>query len=80
MARMFMKRDTYKYYFKVGNKRVYAGITDDLERREQEHKNKIDKRGHIVQVGHITTRDAAQKWEKEQEKRGIPIREKDINY
>ena len=78
MARMIEKRDTYKYYFKRGKKILYAGITDDLERREKEHKNNIDKRGHIYQVGGITTRDAAQKWEKEQERRGIPIKKKDI--
>jgi len=25
-------RDTYKYQFKIGNKIVHGGITDDLER------------------------------------------------
>ena len=33
-----MARDTYKYHFKKGNKIVHTGITNDLERREQEHK------------------------------------------
>ena len=32
---MSKRRDTYKYYFKVGNKIVHGGITGDLERREE---------------------------------------------
>ena len=58
------KRDTYKYYFKVGNKIVHGGITDDLERREQEHQQKWHN-GHIKQVGRRTTEEAARKWEEE---------------
>jgi predicted GIY-YIG superfamily endonuclease len=57
-------RDTYKYYFKVGNKIVHGGITDDLERREEEHKQKWPN-GHIVQVGRRTTEEAAMEWEEE---------------
>lgn len=30
-------RDTYKYVFKVGNRIVHGGITNDLERRGREH-------------------------------------------
>ncbi|OHE20298.1 MAG: hypothetical protein A2X95_05665, partial [Syntrophobacterales bacterium GWF2_56_9] len=60
-------RDTYKYNYKVGNKIVHSGITDDLERREQEHQQKWPK-GHIKQVGIKTTEDAAREWEKGQEK------------
>jgi predicted GIY-YIG superfamily endonuclease len=58
------ERDTYKYVFKVGNKIVHGGITDDLERREQEHQQKWRK-GHIVQVGRRTTEEAARAWEQE---------------
>jgi len=58
------KRDTNKYQFKVVNKIVHGGITNDLERREREHKAKWPK-GHIVKVGNITTEDAARKWEKD---------------
>lgn len=47
---MAKSRNTYKYQFKVGNKIVHEGITDDMERREQEHKQKWPK-GHIKQVG-----------------------------
>jgi predicted GIY-YIG superfamily endonuclease len=57
-------RDTYKYHFKVGNKIVHGGITDDLERREQEHQQRWPK-GHIVQVGRRTTEEAAREWEKD---------------
>jgi hypothetical protein len=31
---MAKPRNTHKYHFKVGNKIVHSGITDDLERRE----------------------------------------------
>ena len=36
---MAKKRDTYKYDYKVGNGIVHSGITNDLDRREQEHQN-----------------------------------------
>ncbi len=52
----------YKYQFKVGNTIKHGGITDDLDRREQEHQQKWPD-GHIKQVGRITTEDAARKWE-----------------
>ena len=60
---MSKPRDTYKYQFKVGNKIVHAGITNDLERREAEHQEKWPG-GHIKKVGIKTTEDAARKWEK----------------
>ena len=63
-GRMANKLDTYKYQFKVGNKIVHGGITNDLERREQEHRQNHPK-GHIKQVGRRTTEEAARKWEKE---------------
>ncbi len=42
-----MARDTYKYHFKKGNKIVHTGITNDLEWREQEHKEAFGESGHI---------------------------------
>jgi len=57
-------RDTYKYLFKIGNRIVHGGITDDLERREVKHQQKWPK-GHIVQVSHRTTEEAARKWERD---------------
>ena len=61
---MANKRDTYKYHFKIGNTIVHSGITNDLERREQEHQQKWPK-GHIKQVGRKTTEEAARKWEED---------------
>ena len=61
---MNKKRNTYKYQFKIGNKIVHGGITNDLNRREQEHQQKWTK-GHIKQVGRKTTEEAARKWEKD---------------
>ena len=61
---MGKRRNTYKYNFKIGNKIVHGGITDDLERREEEHQQKWPK-GHITQVGRRTTEEAAREWEEE---------------
>ncbi len=61
---MAKPRKTYKYQFKVGNKIVHGGITNDLERREAEHQTQWPK-GHIKQVGRRTTEDAAREWEEE---------------
>ena len=69
-------RDTYKYYFKVGNLIVHGGITTDLLRREGEHKNSGKYstyngaryywgNGHIVQVGGIVTKESALAWERQ---------------
>ena len=58
------KYNTYRYVFKVGNKIVHGGVTNDLERRETEHQQKWSK-GHIKQVGHRTTEEAARNWEKD---------------
>jgi len=58
------KRDTYKYQYKIGNKIVHGGITNDLERREAEHQQKWPT-GHITQVGRRTTETAARSWEKD---------------
>ncbi|OIR01325.1 hypothetical protein GALL_166130 [mine drainage metagenome] len=58
------KRDYHKYELKKGNKLLYVGITNDPERREDEHKN--DKRfGHMNIIGNATTKEGAEKWETE---------------
>lgn len=64
---MTRRRDTYKYHFKIGKRIVHSGITDDIERREQEHQKKWPK-GHIKKVGRKTTEDAARKWEEDQKR------------
>lgn len=69
-----MNNDTYKYHFKKGNKILHTGITNDLERREQEHKRDLGGNGHIKKVGRKTTHDGALKWEREQAKMGKPTR------
>ena len=71
-----MARDTYKYHFKVGNKIVHTGITNDLERREQEHRRNNGGQGSISKVGYATTRDSALEWEREQAEKGRPTRRK----
>ena len=66
-------RTTYKYHFKIGNKIVHTGITDAIDRREREHRQKPGwKKGHISKVGYRTTRDAASAWEDEQCRKGRP--------
>ena len=62
------ERDTFKYRFKVRNKVLHSGITNDLERREGEHERDFGT-GHITQVGRRTTREAALKWERDGGKR-----------
>ena len=69
---MATKRNTYKYHSKRGNKVLHTGITNDLERREQEHQSEIDLNGQITQVGNRTTRVSAKVWEDEQRKNGKP--------
>lgn len=64
---MAKPRNFYKYHIKVGNKIKHSGITQDLERREEEHQQKWSK-GHIKQVGRRTTEEAARNWENKQKK------------
>ena len=60
----YQTRDVYKYHLKVGNRIVYAGITNDLKRREMEHKQTWPN-AHIEKVGRKTTGDGALKWERQ---------------
>ena len=69
-----MSRDTYKYHFKKGNRIVHTGITNDLDRREQEHQQNFGESGHIKKVGRATTPDAALEWEREQAEKRKPTR------
>lgn len=62
---MVGERNWYTYYFKVGDRIVHKGITQDLARREEEHQLKWPS-GHIVQVGGLKTEDEARAWEKAQ--------------
>ena len=67
-------RNTNKYHFKIGNKIVHTGITNNLARREKEHRRNYGKDGHIMRVGRATTRDSALKWERGQTRLGMPTR------
>ena len=60
---MSKPRDTYKYQQKIGNKVVHGGITNDLERRDQEHQQRWPD-SHIKQVGRKSTEEAGRAWEK----------------
>ena len=62
-------RDTYRYHFKKGNKIVHTGITNDIDRREAEHRREPGlSKGHIKQVGFRTNYDVAFRWLQEQKK------------
>lgn len=67
---MGSNRDHFKYHWKDGNKILESGITNDLERREQERQQENPK-GHITKVGNMTTKEGALEWEKSQPK-GTP--------
>jgi predicted GIY-YIG superfamily endonuclease len=60
------ERDTYKYVLKDKGRDVYFGTTNDLERREQEHRYDGKKFDSMEKVGRITTHDAAGAWEAQQ--------------
>ena len=75
-----MARNTWKYHYKQGNRIVHTSITNDLERREARAPAKQYREGHIKQVGTVTTRDVALKWEGEQTGRGNPTRQSSISY
>ena len=62
---MAKPRDTYKYQVRVGRKIVHGGITNDLLRRENEHKRTFGQRAKLSKVGRKTTRDAALAWERQ---------------
>ena len=66
-------RTWHKYDYKVGHKIKHSGITQDLEQREQQHQQRWP-RGHIVQVGRATTKEAALEWEDTKKKAITPRR------
>lgn len=60
---MSQKRDTNKYECYQGNKLVYVGITNNMERREAEHRAEGMKFTSMRKVGNITTPQGASDWE-----------------
>lgn len=57
-------RDTFKYELKRGREVVYVGITNNPDRRLDEH-SKSKEFTHMNIVGNRTTRDGAQRWEQD---------------
>jgi len=62
---MANNRDTFKYQVRVGRKIVHGGITNDLDRRELEHKQTYGEKAKLTKVGNKTTRDGALAWERD---------------
>jgi len=66
-------RDTYQYHFKMGNKIVHVGITNDPDRRVAEIRKETGlTKGHIKEIGYRTSYDIADAWLQEQIRRGKP--------
>lgn len=62
-------RDTYKYVVKVDGRIIYRDVTNDLNRRAEEHKVRYPD-CHIIQVGRRTTREQGLKWKRQYERKG----------
>jgi predicted GIY-YIG superfamily endonuclease len=60
------KRETYNYNLKQGRKVVYKGTTNNLEKREQEHRNSGKRFDKIEKVGRVKTETGARKTEAKQ--------------
>jgi predicted GIY-YIG superfamily endonuclease len=59
------ERDCRKYVLKKERKIVYAGITDDLKRREQEHRKSGKVFDNMEQIGRAVTEESAREWERQ---------------
>ena len=62
---MARKRDHFRYHLKQGNKVVYVGITDNPERREQQHRDAGKMFSKLKTVGPVVKKDTAEKWEED---------------
>ena len=58
-----MNRDTKKYELFDGNRLVYVGISNDIERRASEHRAEGMHFTRMEQVGRASTRQGAGDWE-----------------
>lgn len=61
-------RDTHRYHFIKGRKIVHRGVTNDLDRRESEHRQTYGD-GKIKPIGPRVTRESALEWERNGGKR-----------
>ena len=59
------KRDHQRYNLKDGHKIVYKGITNNPERRAEQHKDEGKRFSHLQTIGPAVTKDAAEKWEED---------------
>ena len=57
-------RNYSRYKVRVGRTVVHGGITEDPERREQEHQQKWPK-AKLTTIGPKVTEESARKWEKD---------------
>ncbi len=62
---MAKPRDTSRYELYDGNKKVYIGVTNDLERRTEEHKADGLRFSRVQKMGPDVTRDSALAWERQ---------------
>ncbi len=68
MARINQKpRKFSRYLVKRGRQIIHGGITEDFDRRKEEHERKYPG-VRVVKIGPKVTEDTARKWEK---KRGF---------
>lgn len=58
-----MDRDTKKYELFDGNHLVYVGISNDIDRRANEHRAEGMRFTRVEQVGRASTRQGASDWE-----------------
>lgn len=58
-----MDRDTKKYELFDGNRLVYVGISNDIERRANEHRAEGMHFTRVEKVGRSSTRQGAGEWE-----------------
>jgi predicted GIY-YIG superfamily endonuclease len=62
---MATQRNFRKYVLKKKRRIVYAGVTDDPERREQEHRQSGKDFDKMVIEGRAVTKESALEWEKD---------------
>ena len=58
-------RNHRRYELFKGNRLVYVGITNNHDRREQEHESEGKQFSRMDLVGPTVTKETAQKWERE---------------
>ena len=60
---MSKRRNYYRYELKDGKKVVYRGITDNPDRRENEHNQTGKRFSQLNIIGPSVTKPTAEKWE-----------------